>query len=214
MQHFWYNPIGNQVDELLSPNLSTGTGSNLFLKFDRAYEDINSTPKQDTLAIYLSTDCGQTWPHKVFEKWGSNLATIDTVNLSFTPTASHHWQTDSIDISGFASSPTVMIKFQAINRKGQNLYIDNVRVYDSQDPVSLATTDINGWVVYPNPSNGTFYVEFPNQKERRIEVFDMGGKLVKSKVVFNRKEHIDLSGQRSGQYIVRYNNNRTAIFLK
>lgn len=214
MQHFWYNPIGNQVDELLSPNLSTGVGSNLFLKFDRAYEDINSTPKQDTLAIYLSTDCGQTWPHKVFEKWGSNLATIDTVNLSFTPTASHHWQTDSIDISGFASSPTVMIKFQAINRKGQNLYIDNVRVYDSQDPVSLATTDINGWVVYPNPSNGTFYVEFPNQKERRIEVFDMGGKLVKSKVVFNRKEHIDLSGHSSGQYIIRYNNNRTAIFLK
>jgi len=214
MQHFWYNPIGNQEDDLISPNILTNSASNLFLKFDHAYEDINSTPKQDTLLVYLSTDCGETWPFEIYRNWGANLATIDTINLSFTPTHSHHWVTDSIDLSGFATNPSVMVKFTTINRKGQNLYIDNVRIYETQDPVDLAENTVGEITIYPNPSDGVFNLMFQNDQVRLIEIYELSGKLVRTKQTSGSRARLDLSDCSPGYYMIKIGDHACSIILK
>ena len=214
MQHFWYNPIGNQEDDLISPNIVTNSASNLFLKFDRSYEDINSTPKQDTLLVHLSTDCGETWPFEVYRNWGANLATIDTINLSFSPTHSHHWVTDSIDISLFAANPSVMVKFTTINRKGQNLYIDNVRIYETQDPLDLAENTVDEITIYPNPSDGVFNLMFRNDQIRMIEIYEISGKLLRTKQTSGARAHLDLSDCSPGYYMIKIGNHTCSIILK
>jgi hypothetical protein len=214
MQHFWYNPIGNQEDALISPNIVTNGASNLFLKFDRAYEDINSTPKQDTLLVHLSIDCGETWPFEVYRNWGANLATIDTINLSFTPTLSHHWVTDSIDLSGFAANPSVMVKFTTINRKGQNLYIDNVRIYETQDPVDLTENTVGEITIYPNPSDGVFNLMFQDDQVRSIEIYELSGKLVRTKQTSGSRVRLDLSDCSPGYYMIKIGDHTCSIILK
>ena len=202
IQHFWYNPIVDQEDELISPNIATTGATQLHLKFDRAYENLNSSSRQDTLVIYLSTDCGETWPIEIYKKWGANLASIDTVNIAFTPSQSHHWQTDSIDISAFNTSTNIMVKFMSKNRKGQNLYIDNIRIFESQDPVLINSTEKNVFSIYPNPTDDicTIILHEPNVEE--LQLFNLSGKLLGVLPIKDRAV-LDLSAYSSGVYIIQ-----------
>lgn len=214
LQHFWYNPIVNQEDELISPNIATSGASQLYLKFDRAYENLNSSSRQDTLLIYLSTDCGETWPFEIYKNWGANLATIDTVNISFTPSQSHHWQTDSINISSHASNATIMVKFMTKNRRGQNLYIDNVRIFESQDPVQIHSIENKEFTIYPNPTNNVCTIVFNQDRDRTIELYNLNGKLLSSLPITGGKAILDLSQHPAGYYVVKIGDNFSPVIKR
>ncbi|MBT4774150.1 MAG: S8 family serine peptidase [Crocinitomicaceae bacterium] len=202
IQHFWYNPIVDQEDELISPNIATAGASQLHLKFDRAYENLNSSSRQDTLVIYLSTDCGETWPIEIYKKWGVNLASIDTVNIAFTPSQSHHWETDSIDITAYNSSTTIMVKFMSKNRKGQNLYLDNIRIFESQDPVLINDSEKNVFSIYPNPTDNICTIILHDLNVAELKLFNLNGKLLDVFPIKNRAT-LDLSIYPSGLYVIK-----------
>ena len=74
------------------------------------------------------------------------------------------------------------------------------------DPtLSLEEAALTGVSVYPNPSEGVVNVTNDNNLTNTIEVFDVTGKTVLSKVV-STETTFDLSGNGSGVYIVKVSN--------
>lgn len=214
IQSFWYVPIVNQEDELISPNISTAGLSNLYLKFDRAYEDRNSASRQDTLIISLSTDCGQTWSTEIYKNWGSNMATIDTINIAFTPDQPHHWETDSIDLSSHLASANIMIRFLSKNRNGQNLYIDNVRFYETQDPIGIVDLIETDFSIYPNPSTGLVSVARTTADNAIVKFYNAEGKVVEQTTITGSYHQYNLKNWSKGIYILELDGIRKRFILK
>ena len=92
-------------------------------------------------------------------------------------------------------------------------------IRDSEVPAvicSLASTPENSLdnsiSVYPNPSNGIFTVETPDNTT--MQVFDVYGKLVHSAVLNNMKNTVELNDFSQGIYTVRFTSNGKTAFKK
>ncbi|MDX1903263.1 MAG: choice-of-anchor J domain-containing protein, partial [Thermonemataceae bacterium] len=137
MNHYSYDPGSNQQDELISPiiDISTATGTTQLL-FDVAYRRYDNTTNE-RLQVFISTDCGATWvATAIYDKSGATLATLANSTADFAPTASGNWRNETIDISTYAGQK-VKFKFVSTNQFGNGLYVDNIRVIDSNPIVSF-----------------------------------------------------------------------------
>jgi len=157
----FYNGIYHDrgdVDDLMLPPLDLTGSATPTMKFDVAYA--RRLYRSDTLQVLASADCGNSWT-LVYQKQDSILSTIQLLALasSFTPSASE-WRTETITLPGF-NQPNVLVKFRIKNDAGNNVYLDNVNVTQSQ-PATLGlnsqTLKDRGILVYPNPSNGLIHV--------------------------------------------------------
>jgi hypothetical protein len=96
------------------------------LTFDVAYARYKNETTEG-LKIVLSTDCGNSYEHVIFEKYGKDLETKLPQTSEFTPSGKYHWRNELIDLSEFSGND-VQISFIAINEFGNNLYLDNIRL--------------------------------------------------------------------------------------
>lgn len=89
---------------------------------------------------------------------------------------------------------------------GDNTYLDNV-LFMNEEFVSVDEFEILDLQLYPNPSEGVFYLESQDLIEGRVEVKDVRGKDVYFKR-FNSSEsyQIDLSALPKGMYMLRLYN--------
>jgi Zn-dependent metalloprotease len=102
-----------------------------------------------------------------------------------------------------AADPTAFI-----GSEGDNAYIDNIIF--TQFPVGVIENKlIEEFVVYPNPNNGVFSVQFTSNSKQKVklEVYNILGGLVSSeyksiKVGLNQIE-VDISNQTKGIYFVK-----------
>jgi plastocyanin len=74
---------------------------------------------------------------------------------------------------------------------------------------NISSNDFN---VYPNPTYGTFTVEYngastQNENVTAIEIFNLSGAKIYSQPIQNEQTLIDLSNMPTGTYIVRINDN-------
>lgn len=120
--------ITGQLDALRSPALDFSTAnSSLKVKFDVSHR-IYDTATRDSLNVYISTDCANTWT-RLYTKGGSQLATVTGgQTTAFTPTANAQWRRDSISLSAYAGQPSVYLKFESRSNWGNNVYLDNINV--------------------------------------------------------------------------------------
>jgi len=77
----------------------------------------------------LSSDCGDEFEYVLFDKEGSDLATVVNQSTSWAPQFGHEWETAEIDLSEFIGN-SIVIQFININGFGNNLYLDNFLVYE------------------------------------------------------------------------------------
>lgn len=165
-----YLPRANQKDGLISPLLQLpSTTEPIWLLFDMAYQKWSqSASSQDTFAVRISTDCGDTF-QEVYRKYGDELSTSDTVEPNFLPEFGWDWRRDSVSLSAFADSD-VLLRFETTNRKGNNLYIDNVKVFvGNTEPAGIV--DLSAEVkLYPNPANESVYVELVGKRSSSVQI--------------------------------------------
>lgn len=135
VNNYSYNANG-QRDGLISPPLDFTGYSNITLTFDYAYRRYSSS-YQDSLAVYISTNCGTSWTKiaSYREDGSGNFVTGSDVSSSFVPSSSTDWcgsgsnaSCPSISLNGFTGYNGVLIKFENINGYGNNLYIDNINI--------------------------------------------------------------------------------------
>ena len=155
----------------------------------------------DTLSIYLSTDCGDNYT-QIYKKGGTNLETHDTLMSPFYATLPHHWRTEYIDITSYAGND-VLVKFESYNKKGNHLYIDNIWVYEGNEPLGInESVTTNQISIYPNPANEVITVNVANESLSRIEIYDITGKLVLTQTTTQQETTIDIKDLNSGMYLI------------
>jgi PKD repeat protein len=111
--------------------------STVSLSFDHAYRRYEAGVS-DSLIISISTDCGATFPTKVFiggESGTGNFATAGISTADFIPNSVDVWCNGpvgsdcvNLDLSSFAGNTGVRIKFEGYNNYGNNLYLDNINI--------------------------------------------------------------------------------------
>ena len=130
-----------EIDDLVLPTLDLTSFSSIYLTFDYAYSLwTNPSSAQnwsDTLKIYISEDCGNTWQLK-WEKSGLNLTTTTPPynGFSWTPSNNNDWNSEVIDLSDYTNQDDFAIKFRNINQYENNLFIDNINLWDNNTSIN------------------------------------------------------------------------------
>ena len=192
---------------LVSPNFTVSDLSEGSLTFDLAYAQRNNTV--DGLKVLLSKDCGINWNDAIFNKRGSELATVaGSVNTEWFPSSEADWITETIDLTEFIDdvfTNEIRIAFVTTNGNGNNIFLDNIQLFDTRIPNLL---DIKGnMTVFPNPSTGTFFVamDLPQREEIALRIIDISGKQVRKfdlVNVLNQRYEINIP-QTKGVYFVQ-----------
>jgi PKD repeat protein len=228
MQNFVYADQ-YQVDRLTSPAFNLSDRANASMSFAVAYrhmlypvtgtEVLQAITLTDTLRVLVSTNCGETW-QKVYQKGGLQLNTaggIPTADVEFKPDT-NQWRRDTIDLSPYAGASRVMIRFEAKNGYGNNLYLDDIQVDTAAYVTNPTATEPNVPAVQasivPNPSQGesTLRLTLRNQADMLLTIVDIQGREVLSKHLENLSagNHdipLSLVGQPSGVYLVSLKGN-------
>lgn len=167
MTFFGYTTNLGGKDELQTQAISFVGKTNHSLTFKHAYAWMDragtANDRRDSLQILISTNCGSTWT-QLFYKGGNTLSTLTNgagQQAAFTPT-SGQWVNNTIDLSAYDGQSGVIIKFVAINRNGNNLYLDDINISGTTAvaPVANFTSDkttvcAGGTVTFTNSSTNS-----------------------------------------------------------
>jgi hypothetical protein len=210
-----YNPKNGQTDELISPLFNLPNNDSLFLSFAYAYNKIHNAIA-DTLAIYAITNCGNK--QLLWKKGGDSLTTtLPQPQLYFVPDSSADWDTAYINLSAFKGNQ-VFFDFETINQSGNNLYLDNIKIYQGSEPQSINKLSSNNYKIYPNPATNILMIERNNSKKSTtatIQIFNNLGMLVyKKQTVINRKFSLNVSNFTPGVYFLKITSNQENINYK
>ena len=153
VRHISYTGTG-QEDILISPSIDL-TDVNLTeakIDFDLAYRQRNATTSE-TLRIDVSTDCGATWTAApIYTKTGTALTTVATTSTTaFIPTAANQWRRESVSLNTYLGQ-SIKVRFVTTNANGNNLWIDNVRIYDARPAIQYSVIDTT---ITENSTSGT-----------------------------------------------------------
>ena len=208
---FSYAPRDNQKDGLITPKITLSSSSDLFLTFDIAYQQRSASNfLKDTLKIYVSTNCGLSYDHLIYEKFDTELSTFDTSSYDFIPEYLSHWRNDTVDLS-FFSNENILLKFESTNRQGNNLYLDNIKVYQGLTaPLSTNKIEALEYSIYPNPATASINIilEETNNDQIQIKLFNtLGEQLLQTTFTGNNKV-LSIANFSSGIYFIQLSNSR------
>jgi len=137
MQFFQYPQQGAR-DFLETVRLTAPNSGQFLLRFAVAYAQRNSS-SNDSLNIYISTDCGSSWT-KVFAKGGSSLSTVTPETTEFIAVNPAHWRQETVNLGNYLGSGNIVLRFEAVNGNGNNLFLDDIQLLISQMPPVVSFT--------------------------------------------------------------------------
>lgn len=166
------------------------------VKFDFAYAQYSAS-YVDRLVVKLSVDGGLTYPHTIFDRSGSSLATAPTTTNPFVPTASQ-WQTFSFPLAGVIPVELTSFIAQVIGNdvtlkwstatEVNNLGFE-VQKRVSGDYVAIGFIDGNGTTTDPRDYSFTDLDLQGGSYQYRLKQVDYNGNFEYSEVV-----NVDIQG--------------------
>lgn len=159
---------------LISPTLKSNNFDEASLRFRYSYA--SRANRQDRLKILLSISCGERYEYVIFDRTSDELTEL----ISDDPhvPSVEDWQDVFIDISDYLISDQLRLAFVFINGYGNDLFIDDIEILNTNDPDQPVFE--KQLVVYPNPAESRFQVKL-DLKEKQpvtISLVDMSGRVV------------------------------------
>ncbi|WP_452225622.1 VPS10 domain-containing protein [Lacinutrix chionoecetis] len=192
------------------------------IEFDMAYQ---LETNWDVVYMEYSTDQGLNWT-VLGTAQDPNWYNSDTVpgnNCYNCPGAQWTGQnlnlsTYSYDLSAFTAETAMMFRFvfqsdQSVTEEGA--IIDNLVV--TQNALSVEEFNIDGFAVYPNPSNGLFNIKTKTPQTFNFDIYDVTGKLIlqqKNIKTTNNQHKINISEYASGVYFLNIYNKNSKLTKK
>lgn len=213
---------GNFTDELISGpiDLSGVPGSgDVTLSFRYAYRK-KSPSNLETLKVFITKSCSDPWVQRKTIQ-GDVLSPL-TSGISWVPSSESEWTTvhmTNVTSSYFTSD--FRMKFQFDSDEGNNLYIDNINLYEG-DPsddlvMGLAEDSFQDFAIFPNPAEDEFNITFDQLSSNDLSIFitELNGK-----VIFDRRIQsqtgtnvvvIDSKDFASGMYLITLTDGATKL---
>jgi hypothetical protein len=175
--------------------------------FDYAHSQYQGS--NDELEVRASDDCGATWT-TVWQKSGADLAQGNPEQQgNWYPSASN-WNTAFLNLTAFNGSPEVLIEFIGRSDFGNNLYVDNIQMNNSNN-VSLEEEALSqAFNFYPNPAEDNFTLEFDLASSATVNasIIDVTGRVVlviaQEEVLSGAKSlNTSVANLEAGAYIVQ-----------
>lgn len=190
-------------DEIHSPYINLTGASNPKIKFDVAYARYSNL-STDTLEVLVALACSNT-VQSIYKKGGSTLATAANYNNNFVPTSAQ-WRTDSINIPPAFINQKIKLIFRNNGAYGNNVYVDNINVYNSVvTGLKQHQLDIV-YAIIPNPSNGNFDLNITSKQAKNytLKLYNINGQVLLEenldlRIGLNNK-HISLEHIEKGMY--------------
>lgn len=199
------NPVQGDEAWLVSPALDFSAANSASIFFDISYA--YDLQREDRLRILASTNCGETYSMTVFDAAGEDLA-VATSSLHWKPTSGTGWVRKFVRLTDLAGLSGVRLAFVVTNANGNNIYLDNLEFFTSDDP-DPKKVEAPFLVYGTDPSMpGSFYITFNLDDPQPVgyEVLDVTGRsLVNAEVgqVLNQTFQIDAGRVATGIYILR-----------
>lgn len=208
------NNSGGETDAFVTNTMDASQipSGALELSFDVAYAK-TSSGDDDELRVLVSTECGKNWT-QVFSQSGTQLETSSPVSSPFIP-EDGQWDRKNINtpfVGSIYNIPDLRFKFEFISDGGNNIYIDNINVYDeNRVGIEERENDKAELAIHPNPiqNRGVVTLELSEADKVKIELFDILGERVRTlrpAQELQKGEHrreFDLSGLEAGPYFMK-----------
>lgn len=154
----WDYPANGETDWITLPSLDMSNSATVTMSFELSYALFSASGFSDTLRVWASDDCGQTWT-QLYEKAGSALSTVSGVRTSeFVPVAAD-WRQETINLSTYGNASDVKIRFEHVCDYENNLHIDDINI-TSTPVLNVIELEKKGALnVYPNPTTGLLNVD-------------------------------------------------------
>jgi hypothetical protein len=202
-----YDRVGEN-DDLRMRSISIPSGlDSVFLSFQVAaatFTDLNTQNNNwDTLQVLISEDCGSTYK-SLYKKWGKTLVTAVSVQGEFIPSSSQ-WRKDSIDLRDYMGRNDLIIAFRNTTGFENNIYLDDINL---RKVIVNSNVKAQGFLVTPNPTTGSFILQFYPQPNnlKGVQVFNSIGQKIFETVFANGQGYnnyqVDLTRYQKGVYIV------------
>jgi hypothetical protein len=202
-----YNHVG-EIDDLRLPSVNIPAGlDSAFLTFELAAASFTDTNAQnnnwDTLQVLISSDCGQTYT-SLYKKWGKTLVTAPSTQGDFIP-YSTQWRKESVNLGNYIGKNDLIITFRNTTGFENNIYLDDINL---KKVIVNSNVKAQGFVLTPNPTNGSFTLQFYPQpiNLKGIQVFNGVGQKIFEKVFADGRGYnyyqVDLSRYQKGVYTV------------
>lgn len=199
-------PDGPSESWLVTPVLDFSNATKASMFFDLSYA-WNGTDN-DRLRILVSPDCGDTYQNVLppFDRTGLALANAVSAT-SWQPENESQWQLRRyINLNNYAGLELVRIAFVFTNRQGNNIYVDNVEFFLSDDPNPLFLRDGPFTVYWQTLSEAKVTFNLDERSDVFIEILDVTGRKVTGvdlKDVLNQTYSITTGIAGEGLYIFR-----------
>lgn len=186
------------VEYLETPtiDLSSVSESAVFtFKYAHARRNASSN---DRLAVSVTRNCGTLWNTFVVKTIDELPTVSGNVSGEFVPSGPGDWEEVSVpNIISILLNPEFKARFEFTSLVGNNIYIDDINIFD---PLTVSSDEVTldaGMKIFPNPAVGQFTLEYAVAAPGRMtaEVIDLSGRVLD--VLF--------TAQRSaGKYIAAY----------
>jgi len=212
---FNYAQSPGLTDELISGPIdlsSLSAGDEMTLSFRYAYRKTEANDN-DFLRVSVSEGCEDSWV--VRKTMFGDILSPQVVTSSWYPASESDWTTVHMtNITDNYFTGDFRMKFTFDNSGGNNLFLDNINIYEGEPSDDLIVANlgenvaINDLSVYPVPTSGELNVAFGlNASDKTIlEVMDITGKLIQTRTIGgeagNNLAILDVQGLAPGSYFV------------
>jgi hypothetical protein len=168
-----------QRDHLITPLINIpANAQNPAIEFDVYYRALyweytsanqNGYLYGDTLAVYISKDCGTTW-ERLYYKGGEDLdvtgsaiqvtgRNISSTDQAIPPSgANTAWRHEIVSIPPTYKGHKVLIRFENITEMGNNLFIDSIQVREASTTALVGSRPQSTLTLTPNPTSQEAYL--------------------------------------------------------
>lgn len=207
------------VEWLYSPtyDLSDVVGNNAVLTFKYAHARRNSN-SDDQLRVWITRDCGETWFLRRTILMDDLPTVPGNVVQPFVPNNQNQWaEVEIASVTSTFLNPEFQARFEFTSFSGNNIFIDDINVYD---PATLSANEylITDQVkLFPNPASNVTTLEYSLAKQAKVnvDIIDISGRLMQTLFSADKSSgtHVyqfDVNQLSPGVYFVRFTANGEA----
>lgn len=216
-----------QRDRLITPPFNLEGLTTASLEFQHAYaQHMQAIDFTDSLIVYISTDCGDNWTRlwQGGEDGTGNFATHEPTDYDFFPEVESDWCMTGwgapcviLDITEYTGNSDVRIAFETYSYFGNPIFIDNVAVSQAVG-ISDNQNNEHGVRIYPNPSNGAFYINLPAKNTfGSLSVSNYLGQKVYSAIIEENTTQLTVNESvnwKPGVYFININGDSSSVIQK